>query len=1449
MKMQAIHFLLGCFLCGGNMLAQNVLETGQSFSFGPGKGKNYRVAIKPEWGVLTLRARMKTTDLVPGKDSGWMNGRIPMSFHGKDGKMVGGWPNVFGYAGTHDWTDCVRDYPIPEGAVTLNIGLHNFGTAGTAEFGPMTLSVKRNRALKPCNAPLPVGAPTDPWSLDGAWKMSSSTRARWSLNGLWGFRPALTNDAAGVAPGPEDNWGWGKIPSVWNSPNSWGCKAQEVWLSDWFEDHGVKSFEKDRAWYRRDFEMPAEAAGKRVVLTFTMLQTRAVVYVDGARAAEVTFPGGEADITAFAKPGKRQSVILDVTAYPLNPTTLDFNAPDRATEKKSEVKLKGVTGDVYLDVMPKEVRRIASATAEADTAHGRITFVAEIEDGERGKVKGEGWKVVARVYDINDFKVIKEFKDPKHPNVPKDPKDINDLKPLKVFESGELTPDADGRLAFTADWPDAKHWDTHTPGNRYACRIELWGAALLDAALPFEFGFRDVKIVGRDLLLNGVPIHLRALYNRSINASANVACKASALELCRRLKSEGFNFIIAGNYNFSPGSVSYMDALLEACDESGVLFSFSLPHVRDYNFQLDKPDVAARYRELTRWAIRRVRNHPSVISYAMNHNCTGYTGDMNPLRIDGVYAPKDTPQRSFRNRHQAQIAARIARSIDGTRPIYHHESGNLDDFHTVNIYLNWAPVQERSDWLQHWSEAGVKPLFFVEWGMPHISSWSSYRGPLFIWRCTAFQSLWASEFAAAFRGDAAYEGDVPEVVKALRNEEKLWAEGEPFSWGRLNQPLRDLTNNYYGVQSLYMADNWRSHRAWGITAMLPWDQGGFHRSLVPSSPCENPARWQNLKAPGIVPDSICPDGWDTGTGAATGIVRTVVGETLVRWNAEDCGFIGGDGTFTDKSHHFRPGETVKKTLVILNDRRVPQEVAWTCELADGRAGARPSRMELSREGRAPARPRLSGTVTVPPGGRRDVPVSFALPAKPGTFELAATFTFAGGNVQRDAFTLETYASAKTAAVKGLFLYDPKGSTEKKFGRLGIAHTRADIEQIVQSLWQNGAPRPSVVIGRCCLTKDVFDRLVVPTARGGGRVLVFEQDKAALESVGFRVQAYGLRNAFPRYRDKELGPPLAEAMLRDWNGEATLLPPCLEGIPDVEVRYNTDSWAGFRNTRVWRCRNRGNVASVIPEKPTVGDWRALVDGGFDLQYAPLLDWTIGDGRITFCQLDVTDRTVDDPVADDLVNRLVSRLGTSARIWPKKPYACGMQAYMLARDLGTGFIGEYKGTESGQWSDYVVTTGARKPEGFDKKIAKGGRVVCLGLTAKEVAEWSPVPLAMAPTNGCYASRIEKLPPELNGLSNADWSWHGAMDFDAFTEPSAEGNAAFRLVRHGNGWLAFWQVPPWAIDEVAKPYLRTTKRHAQYMLCRLLGNMECNFGGTAIRYADVPVAEDDPYRYYRW
>ncbi|MGN0852749.1 MAG: glycoside hydrolase family 2 TIM barrel-domain containing protein [Kiritimatiellia bacterium] len=1366
-----------------------VLATEQTQSFGPGKGKSYTVDLRPEWGVLTLRARMRTHEVVRGAE-GWMNGRIPMSFHRADGTMVGGWPNVFGFEGTRDWVDCVRDYAIPEGATSLRIALHNFGVAGTAEYGPLTLSVKRNRVREPANAPLPEGAPADPWSLADAWRETTPTRARWCLNGLWGLRPVLTNDVAAVVPGPDDNWGWGKIPSVLNGRN------QDVVVSDWFVDHGIAADFSSGAWYRRDFTMPPETAGRKVVLTFTMLNTRATVFVDGRRAAEAVFPGGEADLTPFVKPGRKQSLILHVTCLPFNLETFDFNAPDRADRKKASVKFKGVTGDVYLDAYPKTAA-IADATVETDVRERKATFVAACTG-----VKGP-CRLRARIL----FGTAEE----------------------QVFASETLTPAADGRLAFTVSWPRPRLWDTHTPQNLYRCELQLLDGAggLLDAALPFTFGFRQIRAATRDLLLNEVPIHLRALYNRTINAEADVACRETALAMCRRLQREGFNYIIAGNYSYSPGDISYMDALLEACDETGMLFSYSLPHIRDFNLQLDKPDVAARYRALTQWAIRRVRNHPSVITYAMNHNATGYTGDQNPLRIDGVYQ-LETPQRTFRNRRMAQKTAAIARSIDGTRPIYHHESGNLDDFHTVNIYLNWAPVQERSDWLAHWSANGVKPLFFVEWGMPHISSWSSYRGPLFIWRNSGYQSLWASEFAAAFRGDAAYEGDTPETVAALAHEERLWAKGVPFHWGVLNRPLRALTNNYHGIQALYMDDNWRSHRAWGISAMLPWDQEAFHaRAGTAAARVANPNRFAGLKRPGVVPDAFPENRWDSGWGAESNWVRTVVGETLSRWNLPDCAFIGGADVFTDKKHHFRPGETVQKTLVVLNDRRVAQRVAWTCELRAAAAAGGAGGTALQT---------LAGTVEVPAGARRDVSVSFTLPEKAQAFELAASFTFAGNRTQRDSFALESYAPAKAPPVAGVMLYDPVGLTRKEFDRLGIAYARVDCAAPFTNAVR-------LVIGRGSLTRDLLDRVVVPAARIGARVLVFEQDRATLDALGFRSQEYGLRRAFARYRSKDLA--LTETMLRDWNGESTLTTPYHENLPEVESSYHSLVWSGFSNRRVWRCRNRGAVATVIPEKPAVGDWRAYADGGFDLQYAPLLEWTIDRGRIVFCQFDVTARTQTDPVADNLVLALVGKLAEKP-FWCKCPRAIGQRAWIAGRDLDVGINQDLLAQDSG-W--YIVSTGAQKPADFFDRIAKGGRALCLGLSKEEVARWSPVPLAMAATNGCYAARIEKIPDELNGLSNADWQWHGAMDFDAFTEVADDGNAALRVVRHGTGAIVFWQVPPWAIDEVGKPYLRTSKRRANAMLSRLLGNLGIVSHAGAVRYLDVPVAEDDPYRYYRW
>ncbi len=111
-------------------------------------------------------------------------------------------------------------------------------------------------------------------------------------------------------------------------------------------------------------------------------------------------------------------------------------------------------------------------------------------------------------------------------------------------------------------------------------------------------------------------------------------------------------------------------------------------------------------------------------------------------------------------------------------------------------------------------------------------------------------------------------------------------------------------------------------------------------------------------------------------------------------------------------------------------------------------------------------------------------------------------------------------------------------------------------------------------------------------------------------------------------------------MRDWRGEATILPPRLKY--ELSRQYNgapSVRWCDIEVTRAWRCGNRGNVASVLIEKPAIGDFLPIVDGGFSLQYSPLMEYREGKGMVLFCQMDVTGRTEMDPAAETLVRNIL------------------------------------------------------------------------------------------------------------------------------------------------------------------------------------------------------------------
>ena len=1175
--------------------------------------------------------------------------------------------------------------------------------------------------------------------------------------------------------------------------------AQRILLADVTDDTDLQKL--DQAWYRRPLSVPAGWTGRKVQLDFTMVQTHARIWIDGNEAGEVFFPGGRLDITSLAKPAKTHVLSVLLTARPLEKESNVFMAPERIITNKAMVRCKGLTGDVWLTSQPKQ-ETLGAVHIMASTRKGTITLATAIEDA------GQEQRVLeARIYDGQQL--VKTLKGP--------------------------VDASQGAVELNGVWKDAKHWDLHTPQNLYTAIVALRDqrGRVLDESLPVRFGFREFWIEGRDFYLNGSRIHLRPLHTTNISAAADQASLDGCRNTCRRLKEFGFNSLITSNYSFGPGEVGYMDATFTAADETGVLTTFSLPHIKDFNMKLDDPQQKQRYQALCEWLIRRAQNHPSVVMYAMNHNTTGYKGDQNPLWMDGVYSPdaewsKTNPGR-LKPRKQAALAAAIAKQLDPTRPVYHHQSGNLGELYTVNIYLNWAPRQERSDWLEHWATHGVKPMFFVEWGLPHVSSWSSFRGPEFIWRCSAFQQVWDSEYAAPYVGQEAYRM-TDAKIKSQQWEEDLWARGQPFPWSQLIRYFRSQDENYTQVQALFAADNWRSHRTWGISAMLPWDQENLWRSTAEADkrePVDNP--YANLQQPGIVPDAVSSVGSQYIYSRNVSAVRpSELGRTLLRWNMPLCAYVGGERRhFTEKSHTFLPGETIRKQLIMLNDTRETVACAYAWSFAGNGARGR-------------------GQASIAPGDKALVEVDIPLTATvaTGRYSLAAAFDFGDRGRQEDHLMIDVQAPPATPANRSrVAVFDPTGQTAPLLSDLGLQFRRVTAGDTLDDV-------DLLIVGRQALAGGTQRVPGLDRVAQGLRMLVFEQGADTLrEKFGFRINIHGLRQVFVRTPAHPALANLTDEHMRDWRGAATIVPPYLE-ITSVEQNDPKWKWETFDNTRVWRCGNEGNVATVLIEKPDRGDFRPLADGGFDLQYATLLEWSLGRGRVIFCQLDVTGRTAAEPAAHMLCANLLRYLD--------EPHPAVQKSTRWAGDTRTGALLEQLGVTAQETrslpttgSLLVVGPGAKLNEDLRARVADGLDVLALGLHAEEIAAILPgvVSCQTVLTTPQLVTRFDSR--LLEGISNADLHWRTRLSVAALKETSDGSNQVLRVVCLGRGRIVFCQAAPWMFDYEKQPYLRTTYRRSTFLVARLLHNLGATDASTASdkRYLQSPQAVDDPYRYYRW
>ena len=95
-----------------------------------------------------------------------------------------------------------------------------------------------------------------------------------------------------------------------------------------------------------------------------------------------------------------------------------------------------------------------------------------------------------------------------------------------------------------------------------------------------------------------------------------------------------------------------------------------------------------------------------------------------------------------------------------------------------------------------------------------------------------------AEWDAQFLGDPAYRISEKEKEN-LRWEAEKFRAGE--TWHRWDYPnrLSGPFDERYPVMAMYLADNWRAFRTWGMSAISPWEFGNYwelRKGVEPGTP-------------------------------------------------------------------------------------------------------------------------------------------------------------------------------------------------------------------------------------------------------------------------------------------------------------------------------------------------------------------------------------------------------------------------------------------------------------------------------------------------------------------------------------------------------------------------------------------------------------------------------------
>ncbi len=480
-------------------------------------------------------------------------------------------------------------------------------------------------------------------SLDGDWHYlvdPAPARALYTSSGEINEKSYAMNTHPNLVGKHNEEYDFATAPTI-KVPGDWNTQVPEL-----FHYEGV-------LWYERDFQVSPQP-GTRTFLHIGAANYRSHVWVNQKRVCdhEGGFTPFDCEVTGVLAAGNNFVVIA------VDATRLVDGIPSTGIDW---FNYGGLTRDVGLVTVPKVF---------IDDYDVHLAYGPSFEPGNT---------VLTGYVHVLDAGAGTEVT-------------------VEIPEAGAKTivrTDAEGKAQFTLRPARLTLW---APGSPRLYKVKLTAG---EDAITDQIGFRDIRVDGTRILLNGKPIFLQG-----VNAHAEAPVRGGSVHsdqdvatLFSYLKELHANFVRLAHY-------PHDERMERAADREGIMVWSEIPNWQRISF--DKPEVYAKDVAMLQEMIRRDRNKASVILWSVSN---------------------ETPNTAVRTKFLTDLANQ-ARTLDPTRLITSAILGpkpngmemvnedplcNALDVIGQNEYIGWYDMTPEDADRVHWT-LPQKPVVMSEFG-------------------------------------------------------------------------------------------------------------------------------------------------------------------------------------------------------------------------------------------------------------------------------------------------------------------------------------------------------------------------------------------------------------------------------------------------------------------------------------------------------------------------------------------------------------------------------------------------------------------------------------------------------------------------------------------------------------------------------------------------------------